>query len=63
VEWPTQAHPGNISIIVYGLAPIAMSDWVRSSRFDRVHSDWRYWAYWINEVLLPMLEDIVVHAS
>ncbi|MCY0879834.1 MAG: hypothetical protein OWU84_12965 [Firmicutes bacterium] len=58
VEWPTHAHPGNIGIVVNGLAPIAMSDWVRVSRFERFTADWRYWAHWINAILLPLLERI-----
>ena len=56
IEWPTEAHPGNIGITVRGAAPIPMSDWVRQSRFKRLTREKRYWALWIDQILMPALE-------
>ncbi len=56
IEWPTQAHPGHLGVAVQGSQPIAMSDWVRQSRFKRLTHNPRYWAAWVVGRLLPALE-------
>lgn len=56
VEWPTEAHPGNVGVTVPGVAPIPMTEWVRASRFKRLSRNRRYWAAWIDQVLMPVLE-------
>lgn len=56
IEWPNEAHPGNIGVAAAGSAPIPMTEWVRDSRFNRLSHDRRYWAAWVAEVLLPRLE-------
>ncbi|NMP20802.1 hypothetical protein [Sulfobacillus harzensis] len=55
VEWPTQAHPGHIGVSALGSPPIAMSEWIGKSRFNRLAQDNRYWAQWLVAVLMPAL--------
>ncbi|MDA8204995.1 MAG: hypothetical protein M0Z36_02930 [Thermaerobacter sp.] len=59
VEWPTEAHPGNVGVTVPGAAPLSMSEWVRASRFKRLSRDRRYWASWIDQALMPILERFI----
>jgi hypothetical protein len=56
IEWPTEAHPGNIGVAVTSTEAIAMNEWVRDSHFKRLSRDRHYWANWINQILLPVLE-------
>lgn len=56
IEWPTEAHPGNIGVGVANTDAIAMNEWIRNSHFQRLSRNRHYWAHWINQVLLPVLE-------
>jgi len=56
IEWPTEAHPGHLGIIVEHASVIPMNEWIRESHFQRLNTDRRYWAEWISHVLLPALQ-------